>query len=139
MLIQGSIRQISGTVISISDGGLEPADRNWLLFVFGLLLIVMLSYILLAWWLISRHSPGRGLFYGSLLFRRGPKLVPVRYFGIRDNYSTEHIVRVKGVLDGNVSSGDRVAVVGRLRGSTLNFSRGKNLTSGAYLCIRKRG
>ena len=134
----GTICTINGTVIDISDSGLEPPDRNWLLTVFALILIVYLSFFLMIWWIITHHAPGRGLLLGSLFFRRGPSLIPVKYYRIRTSPSTEQIVRVKGFLDSNVVSGDSIEVSGRLNDSTLYFSSGRNLTTGAPLNVRKK-
>ena len=132
------IYQISGTVTRIDDGGMEPADRNWYRFVLTLLLAIFISFFLFAWWLLTRRSPLRGLFYGYFLFGRGQNMIPVWYFRVRDSSLNEYIVRIKGYIDTNVVPGDKVEVFGRMRNSVVHLSGGKNLTTGALFKLRKK-
>lgn len=134
----GQRYHISGTVTSIDNRGLEPADRDWILLSIRVVLILCLGFFILVWRICTHRSLGVSLILGYLLFGRGQKQVPVQYFRIRDISQNLHVVRSKGYIDGQIMVGDRVVAEGHLRDSVLHLSVGRNLTTGTSFRVRRK-
>jgi len=130
--------KVKGIVTSVDNGGLEPADRDWILFVIKALIISCLGIFYLMWQMFTRRSPGGSFTLWYLLFGRGRTQIPVQYFRIRDSNQNLQPVRSKGYISNHVKVGDYIVAEGQIRDSVLHLSGGKNLTTGASLRVRRR-
>lgn len=152
--------EVAGTVIAVEPVREERRQRNWgrlltgclvafLLLVLPLIflryllvqsLLLAVGVVLLVIIMIKFISPGRVL-KGFLLLRflwprQHDDRVAVQYLRLRDGFQREHIVRIRGRLQGHIMPGDELSLQGTARQGIFEMRRGMNLRTGSSLSVR---
>ena len=154
------LQELAGTIIHVEPVREERRQRNWGRLASGCLLVVLLlalplillRYVFLNSLLLAvgivllcivlfKFIPFAGIFKGLLLLRflwprQHDDRVPVQYLRLRDGYQSEHIVRIRGRLQGHIMPGDEIALQGHVRDGVFEMRRGMNLRTGSSFTVR---